>query len=303
MFYNGSFPRRIFDIDSDECDEKISRIIQTCGLPKNMSKKQLEDSAEPAIGSYFVRDSTHFRFIHDALEETVSCHFYKFNPRVMFSDCDILFIRDRVRVHSDRKMIGNVDKNIVIILEDELNEDRLKPLYKRLCTELLSGRFSILLTSHLFKNRKFVHIFGTHFENSRRILGLTNTFMKMVSSEQIKNNQSSSVGKWINKHFISNKFRDNSDAINRVIEAIADRSTLMYWIVAFGCYEFFQYAWNKMSTIEHKKILGINYVLNPFVKPFFPLAVLGGSLNIVTQLISSGADVNCFSEFGKHLYV
>ncbi|CAG2217795.1 ANK [Mytilus edulis] len=32
-------------------------------------------------------------------------------------------------------------------------------------------------------------------------------------------------------------------------------------------------------------------------KPFFPLAVLGGSLEIVKELILSGADVNCFSEF------
>lgn len=135
MLYNGSFPRRIFNIDSDECDEKTGRIIQTCGLPNNISKKDLEDSAVSVIGSYFVMDSNSFRFIHDALDETVSCNFFKFDPRVMFSNCDILFIRDRVRVHSKEDMNEDADENIVIILEDELNEDRFRPLFHRLCTE------------------------------------------------------------------------------------------------------------------------------------------------------------------------
>ncbi|CAC5425167.1 unnamed protein product [Mytilus coruscus] len=60
MLYNGSFSRSIFDIDSVECDEKIDRIMQTCGLQKYMSKKELEDSAVSALGSYFVEDSNFF---------------------------------------------------------------------------------------------------------------------------------------------------------------------------------------------------------------------------------------------------
>ncbi|CAC5380382.1 unnamed protein product [Mytilus coruscus] len=70
----------------------------------------------------------------------------------------------------------------------------------------------------------------------------------------------------------------------------------MHWIVAFGCYEFFQYAWRKMTTLEQKRILGRDYRSNLLVKSFFPLAVLGGSVDIVKELIGAGADVNCFSE-------
>ncbi|XP_052106950.1 uncharacterized protein LOC127739319 isoform X2 [Mytilus californianus] len=133
MLYKGSYNRRVFDID---CDEKIKRIIQACGLQTDMSTKELEDTAVSAVGSYFTEDSTDFRFIHDALEETVGLHFCKFAPRVMFLYCDILFIRDRVRIHSNEDMHKNVAENIVIIREDELNEDHLQPLYNRLGDEL-----------------------------------------------------------------------------------------------------------------------------------------------------------------------
>lgn len=138
--------------------------------------------------------------MHEALEETVSCHFYKFDPREMFSCCDILFIRDRVRVHSNEKKNENIDENSVVILKNELNEDRLKPLYDRLCTELLSGRFSILLTSKLFKNSNFVRIFGTHLEKNESNQGSKINFFKLASSEFIRKNQCSFVWKWIKKN-------------------------------------------------------------------------------------------------------
>ncbi|CAG2198535.1 unnamed protein product [Mytilus edulis] len=81
------------------------------------------------------------------------------------------------------------------------------------------------------------------------------------------------------------------------MEAKRKRSTIMHWIVAFGCYEFFRYAWSVMTPSKRKQILGRDYKSKPLSKSFFPLAVLGGSLNIVKELIDSGADVNCFSEF------
>ncbi|CAC5357679.1 unnamed protein product [Mytilus coruscus] len=296
MLYNGLFSKSIFDIDSDEYDAKIHRIMQTCGLQRNMNKRELKDSAVSAVGSYLTKDIYNFRFIHDALEEITGCHFYAFDPRVMFSDCDIFFIRDRVRVHSNENMIENGDENIVIIGEDDLNDDSLTPLYTRLWTELTNGRFSCVLISHLFKNRNFVRIFGTHFEDNQSILGSTNTFLKIVSSERRESSDQSVFNKFL-KILSNDELQDKKDAISRVIEAIPFRSTLMYWIVAFGCYDFFQYAWSKITTLDRNWILASDYIFLPPVKPFFPLAVLGGSLDIVKELICSGADVNCFSEF------
>ncbi|XP_071168281.1 uncharacterized protein [Mytilus edulis] len=315
MLYNGTLSRSMFDIDSHECDEKIYTIIQTCELQRNMSKKELEESALSAMGSYFTKDSYNIRFIHDALAETVGCHFCTFNPKVMFSECHILFIRDRVRVglRSDENENDNEDENIVIIQEDELNENHFRPLFNRLFNELKSGRFSSLLMSHLFKNRNFVRIFGITIDNNRSIFVSIHTLLTKVSSERVQRDQSifektveflssyrdqSVVGKKVEEICSSNKeFQDNNDAIRRVIEAIWSRSTLMYWIIAFGCYEFFKYTWSKITTIERKWFLGRDIIQLPTFKSFFPLAVLGGNIDIVTQLISSGADVNCFSEF------
>ncbi|XP_052079120.1 uncharacterized protein LOC127717492 [Mytilus californianus] len=291
MLFNGSFSRNMFDFDSDECDKKINKIMQTCGLPRNMSKRELGDSALSALSSYFTMDSYSFRFIHDALEETVSCHFCTLNPKEMFTDCNILFIRDRVRVYSNENIDENVGENIVIIQEDELNEDHLRPLYNRLGTEINSGRFSSLLMSQLLKNRNFVHTFVTHLEKNKSILGSKQPFSK-ISSER-RNSFHPSIFQMFFKTVSNDKFRDNKDAISRVLEAKVNRSTLMDWIVAFGCYEFFQFAWSSITTSEQKCILGRGYMS----KSFFPLAVLGGSLDIVKELIRTGADVNCFSEF------
>ncbi|XP_071137098.1 uncharacterized protein [Mytilus edulis] len=317
MLYNGTLSRSIFDFDSRECDEKIYKIMQHCGLQRNTSKKELGDSVLCAIGSYFTQESDNIRFIHDALEETVGRHFCLFNPKVMFSECDLLFIRDRVRVRSD--INGNEqDEYIVIIQEDELDKDHLRPLYDRLFKELKSGRFSSLLMSHLFKNRNFIRIFGTIIDNNGRML--VHTLLIKVCSERLQRDQSifekaieflssnrdqSAVGRKVKDIFLSNKeFQDNSDAISRVVEAKWSRSTLMYWIVAFGCYEFFHYVWNKITTIERKWLLTRDILYQPSVKSFFPLAVLGGSIAIVTELISSGADVNCFSEIWEtSLYI
>ncbi|XP_052086887.1 uncharacterized protein LOC127724079 [Mytilus californianus] len=255
MLYNGTLSRSMFDIDSHECDEKINKIMQTCGLQRNTSKKELEDNALSATGSYFTKDSYNIRFIHDALAETVGCHFCTFNPKVMFSECHILFIRDRVRVRSDENEIENEDENIVIIQEDKLIEDHLRPLFNRLFNELKSGRFSSLLMSHLFRNRNLVRIFGITIDNNRSMLVSIHTLLTKVSSERVQRDQSifektveflssyrdqSVVGKKLEEICSSNKeFQDNNDAISRVIEAAWSRSTLMYWIVAFGCYEFF----------------------------------------------------------------
>ncbi|CAC5362273.1 unnamed protein product [Mytilus coruscus] len=52
-----------------------------------------------------------------------------------------------------------------------------------------------------------------------------------------------------------------------------------------------------MTTFDRNWILGKDYIFIPSVKSFFPLAILGGNLDIVKELICSGADVNCFSEF------
>ncbi|CAG2204929.1 unnamed protein product [Mytilus edulis] len=267
--------------------------MHTCGLQTNMSKKELEESADSAIGLYFTKDSNNFRFMHDALEETIGCHFYKFDSRVMFSDCDILFIRDRVRVHSIENTNTNIHENIVIIQEDELNEDRFRPLYDRLWTELENGRFSNLLMSNLFKNRNFVRIFGITFDKS------INTVLVKASSEQ-KQSNGQSVFKQALRVLADDAFQHvqvNKDAISRVIEARDVRSTLIDWIVAFGCYEFFRYAWSKMTTFDRKLILGRYGTFLPSVESFFPLAVLGGSVDIVKTLIEDGADVNCCSEF------
>ncbi|XP_071152026.1 uncharacterized protein, partial [Mytilus edulis] len=313
MLYNGKLRRSIFDIDAHECDEKIYKIMQICGLQRNMSKKELEDSACAAIGSYFAKDSYNIQFIHDALEETVGCHFCTFNPKVMFSECDIAFIRDRVRVRSDEHGNENEDANIVLIQEDELNEDHLRPLYRRLFNELKSGRFSSLLMSHLLKNRNFVRIFGITIDSNSNMLVSIHTLLIKVSSERVQRDQSifekaleffstyrehSVVRKKVDALFLSNtEFQDNNDAVSRVIEAIWCRSTLMYWIVAFGCYEFFQYAWSKMSTLERKWFLWYDLIHQNLARSFFPLAVLGGSIDIVSELISSGADVDSYSEF------
>lgn len=134
-----------------------------------MSKKELEESAFSALGSYFTMDSYSFRFIYDALEETVVSHFYTFDPNIMLSDCHILFIRDRIRIHSNENTNDDIDENTVVIQEDELNENNLKPMFNRLWNELSEGKFSSLLMSHLFKNRDFVSIFGTYLETNKSI--------------------------------------------------------------------------------------------------------------------------------------
>ncbi|CAG2234572.1 unnamed protein product [Mytilus edulis] len=206
-----------------ECDEKIDKIMQTCGLHRYMSKEELEDSAVSAIGSYFVKDSNIFRFIHDSLEETVGYHFFIFDPRVMFSDCNISFIRDRVRVHSNENTNESVDKNIAIIQEDELNDDHLTPLYSRMWTELCNGRFSSLLLSHLVKNRKFVHILEPILIIIRVFLH-KKYFWKIVSSER-RETSNQSVLENIFKIISNHELEDNRDAISRVID---DDSSFKY---------------------------------------------------------------------------
>ncbi|XP_063411894.1 uncharacterized protein LOC134694771 [Mytilus trossulus] len=291
MLFNGSFSRDMFDIDSSECDKKINKIMQTCGLPRNMSKRELGDSALSVLGSYFTMDSNSFRFIHDALEETVSWHFCTLNPKEMFSDCNILFIRDRVRIYSGENINESFGENIVIIQEDELNEDHIRSLYNRLWTEINNGRFSNLLMSQFLKNKNFVHAFGTHLEKKKSTLGSKKIFSK-VSSER-RNSFHPSIFQEFFKTVSIDEFRDKKDAISRVLVAKVNRSTLMDWIVAFGCYELFQFAWSSMTSSEQKCILGRGYMS----KSFLPLAVLGGSFGIVKELIRTGADVNCFSEF------
>ncbi|VDI62946.1 Hypothetical predicted protein [Mytilus galloprovincialis] len=296
MLFNGSFSRILLYIDSDEYDAKINRIMQTCGLQRNMPKKELDDSALSAIGSYLIMENYRFQFIHDALEETTGWHFHTFDPTVMFSDCDIFFIRDRVRIHSNENINANVDENIVIIREDELNEDHITPLYTRVWTELNKGKFSSLLVGpdNLLKNRNFIRIFGTRFEYNQSKLGSKNIFWKTVSSERGTLNRPNFI-KCL-KNLSTDELREKSVAIRRVLFATSFRSTLMHWIVALGCNEFFQYAWSKMTTSDRNSILVRDFIFIPSVKSFFPLAVLGGSLDIVSKLISDGADVNCFSE-------
>ncbi|XP_063426866.1 uncharacterized protein LOC134710438 [Mytilus trossulus] len=271
--------------------------MQTCRLESNVSKKELEDSACSAIGSYFTRDRYNFRFIHDALEETVGCHFYTFDPRAMLSECDILFIRDRIRVHSNENSPEIIGENMVIIKEDELNENYLEPLFNRLGDELSNGRFSSLLMSDLFENRNFVRLFGITVDNKHCTLKSNLTFLIKNSSKGRQSSQS--VYKKALDILSNDELKGNRDAISRVIQAIYGRRTLIYWIVAFGRHEFFQYAWNKMTNLEREWILGRDYFNQHLVKSFFPLAVLGGSFHIVEELISSGADVNCFSQFGE----
>ncbi|CAC5374884.1 unnamed protein product [Mytilus coruscus] len=227
-YREGNIPKNI----AEKCDEKIYRIMQTCGLQRNMPKTELEDAALSAIGSYLTKDNDNFRFIHDALEETIGCHFYTFDPKVMFSDCDIFFIRDRVRAISNENTDENIDENIVSIREDELTENRLRPLYNRLWIELKNGIFSNLLMSHLFSNRNFVRIFGITFDQS------IHTFLKKVSFEQGQVSNDSVFIKYL-KILSNDEFIENKDAISRVIIARGNKSTLIDWIVAFGCYEFF----------------------------------------------------------------
>ncbi|VDI48270.1 Hypothetical predicted protein [Mytilus galloprovincialis] len=288
MLFNRNFSRSIFDIDSKEYDEKIYKIVQTCRLQRNISKKELEDCALSAIGSYFTKVSNKFWFIHDVFEETISYHFYMFDPKEMFSECDIVFIRDRVRVRSIENTNENVNENIVNILEDELNEDRFRPLYNRFKVELQNGRFSNVLMSPLFMNRKFVHLFAITFDESIQ------TLMKQCSSEKISSMDQSLVQQAL-KMLSYYLFDERNDTIRQVMKG---QLTLMDWIVAFGCYELFRYAWDKMTICERKMTVG-RYSLKQIIglESLFHLAVLGDSLRIVKELICQGADVNFSSLF------
>ncbi|XP_063405914.1 uncharacterized protein LOC134689874 [Mytilus trossulus] len=294
MLFNGSLSRRIFDINSNEYDQKIYRIMQICRLQRNISKKELEDCALSALGSYFTTNSYNFWFIHDVLEETVGYHFYSFDHREMFSECDIVFLRDRVRILSTCSIDNtneNSNENIVNILEDELDEDRFVPLYDRFKNELKKGRFSNVLVSPLFMNRKFVSIFANTFDES------IHTLMKQCSSEKISSMNQSLVQQALEMLYKDKYCRDQ----NVIIQVMKGQLTLMEWIVAFGCYEFFQYAWNKMTTLERKVTVGryLSCSIRRIIgfESFFHLAVLGGSLGIVAELICQGADVNFSSMF------
>ncbi|XP_063426193.1 uncharacterized protein LOC134709994 isoform X1 [Mytilus trossulus] len=291
MLFNGTFSRNMFKMDSNDCDKKIYKIMYTCGLQRSISKKELEDSALFALGSYFTTDSFNFQFIHDALEETVGIHFCTLYPKEMFTECDILFIRDRVRIHSNESITENVDENIVYIREDELNDAHRIPLYTRFRTELKYGRFSSLVMSHLFKNRNFVCIFGTFLKSNKSKKGSLD-YHKYFSMERFQ----STVQK-ILQIFPNHQFQINKDAISRVMQAGLENSTIIHWIVAFGRYEFFQYAWSAMTPSRQQSFFSKIHLPRILAKPFFPLAVLGGSLDIVKELIRTGADVNCFSEF------
>ncbi|XP_063407139.1 uncharacterized protein LOC134690906 [Mytilus trossulus] len=288
MLFNRNFSRSIFDNNSKEYDEKIYKIVQTCRLQRNISKKELEDCALSAIGSYFTKVSNKFCFIHDVFEETISYHFYMFDPKEMFSECDIMFIRDRVRVRSTENSDENVNDNIVYILEDELNEDHFRPLYNRFKVELQNGRFSNVLMSPLFMNRKFVRIFAITFGES------IHTLMKQCSSEKISSMDQSLVQQALKmlSHYVFDK---RNDTIRQVMKG---QLTLMDWTVALGCYELFRYAWDKMTIFERKMTVG-RYSLQQRLglESLFHLAVLGDSLPIVKELICQGADVNVSSLF------
>lgn len=292
MLLKGSISKRIFDTDYDQYDKKIYRIMQTCRLQRNMSKKELEDCALSAIGSYFIADNSSFWFIHDFLEETIGCHFYSFDPSVMLSDCDILFIRDQIKILPNENTNENINDNVVIIRENELNEDRLKPLYDRLWNELNNGRFSAFLNSHLFKNRHFVCIFGITFDK--------NTYALL-------NKKCSEMGETTNLPFLQkalkiltiDRFQDREDIFMPMIKDSVRQGTLIRYIVAYGCYEFFRYAWRKLTAFERKNILYSTFEFVSIYNSFVKQAVSGGSLNIVEELISYGTDVNAFSEFDE----
>ncbi|XP_071149836.1 uncharacterized protein [Mytilus edulis] len=307
MLFNGSFRRRMFEIDSNEGDKKIYKIMHTCGLQRSISKKELENSALSALGSYFTTDSFNFKFIHDALEETVGIHFCTLYPSEMFADCDIAFIGDRVRIHSNECINVNADENNLFInvnadeynlfiREDKLKEDCFRPLYTRLSNELKRGRFSTLMVSHLFRNRNFVSEFGTYLKNNKIKLGLREPFLK-TSYEGSQIIEQSFIRKTLNVLSFK-QLQNNADAISRVMQAGLGGSTIMHWIVAFGCYEFFRYAWSTMTPSQHKRFFNITWatLIEPVTMPIFPLAVHGGSLDIVKELINTGADVNCFSK-------
>ncbi|CAC5395167.1 unnamed protein product [Mytilus coruscus] len=76
------------------------------------------------------------------------------------------------------------------------------------------------------------------------------TVLINASSER-RQSKDQSVFKQALKILSNDKFQHNKDTISRVIEARDVRSTLIDWIVAFGCYEFFRYAWRKITTFEH----------------------------------------------------
>ncbi|CAG2196511.1 unnamed protein product [Mytilus edulis] len=84
MMFNGSFSRNMFDIDSDECDKKIYKMTQTCGLQRNISKIELENGALSALRSYFRKDSNNFEQIHNVIEQTVGWQFCTMNPKGIF---------------------------------------------------------------------------------------------------------------------------------------------------------------------------------------------------------------------------
>lgn len=92
-----------------------------------------------------------------------------------------------------------------------------------------------LMMSNLFKNRNFVRIFGRKFDKS------INTVLVKACSQQ-KQNDDQLVFKHVLRVFSDDALQHvqvNRDVISRVIEARNVRSTLIDWIVAFGCYEFF----------------------------------------------------------------
>ncbi|CAG2224311.1 unnamed protein product [Mytilus edulis] len=103
------------------------------------------------------------------------------------------------------------------------------------------------------------------------------------------------------------KVKNNWEIIFGVIRSdrLGFGNTLLDWTVVFGCYELFRLALNKMTTFERKMILGrYSIKLSCEIMSLLHLAILGGSLEIVADLVCHGANLNfCSSWFEPPIHL
>lgn len=287
------FIRNVFDscrVDTD--------INGSCSVYTNVSEIAIRNSLRRMEGAFLTQiTENNYRFLHDKLLESVSCHFASKSPCFLFTVCPFDLIRDQVRINANLDV--NDETNII------LDKTCFKVVGERVLNELQQGRFSDVLFSQIIENIEFAEYLRSLILNKN-----INSFqlLKTKHHEVLEDHSERSLNfknlhKFLNRVIKNdtNPHTINKDAIDYVMSN-QSHSRLLDWIVAFGRDILFHCLWKNLNKSQIKTFTKRDSFFI-FVKPLLSLAILGGNLEIIQTLIKARGDVLSYSENGNSVLV